>query len=405
MSRFKLTIKPGLMNIYALIPFIASIVTSIYAIYSLVLVNAEVISRNIVEAIMFIPIPVIVEVISYILSPYLIGLIGLAVIAWSIYQGKYSRALITLTIIYLYSVLFLPNVIETIPIYITGTIILLVSYNWARGIHYPTTTITQGKIKLLIGIIAEYALIYVITIAFSTWYTKLVSSILYTLPTKLPYPLSLMYSMIMETRIGVLILTVIAFYVLLWIINMFIETIVMKFTITRETALTIVKNELESIKKKLFVIETCAVMDYASSFLILIPLYPIMQTIANRIVGNIVAMETPLSMVLVYMIALAIYMLTALIIRRTIRSILQGTLPFRTVLALSILAIAFILILYYMHGYNPITVLEATINGKGIEYDPLKQYILKFEERVLTVENYAKHLEELVKFLIHLIWG
>ncbi len=401
MPRFKLK------NIYVLIPPIVSLVTFIYVVYMLIFMNANTISSNLTKFLMYIPIPLslLLDFIKYLLSPYTIGLLGIALTSLSIYRGRYSRAAIILTLIYLYNILFSADIMSSIPLYITGLLVLLISYNWARGLYYAPTTILAGKVKLTFMIVIEYALVYVITLAFSSWYTMLLSHILYALPSKLPYPLSTIYSTLMETRIGTLIITIIVFYALLWLINQFTETIILGFTITRDIALSMVRRELSILAKKLLVIESYGIMDYAASFLVLIPMLPLIFSGISNVLERFITIRGPAFNLLTYGSIFLIYLIFARIIKGIIKSSVEGRFPFRLLLVFSIGLIILVLALYVINGYNPLIVIKETIIGNGVDYDPLKEYILKFEDRVISIENYVKYLEQLIKFLIHLIWG
>lgn len=320
MPRFKLK------NIYVLIPPIVSLVTFIYVVYMLIFMNANTISSNLTKFLMYIPIPLslLLDFIKYLLSPYTIGLLGIALTSLSIYRGRYSRAAIILTLIYLYNILFSADIMSSIPLYITGLLVLLISYNWARGLYYAPTTILAGKVKLTFMIVIEYALVYVITLAFSSWYTMLLSHILYALPSKLPYPLSTIYSTLMETRIGTLIITIIVFYALLWLINQFTETIILGFTITRDIALSMVRRELSILAKKLLVIESYGIMDYAASFLVLIPMLPLIFSGISNVLERFITIRGPAFNLLTYGSIFLIYLIFARIIKGIIKSSVEG---------------------------------------------------------------------------------
>ena len=395
-----------LLKTYTIIPFIIPLITAIYVIYELTIARANIIYSKISELLATIPIPMFHSILLYPLSPYTIGTIGLIIVSLSIYTGKFSRAAITLTMVYLYNVIFTVNAIDAIPLYITGLVILLISYNWARGFHIPPARIVQGKLKLILLVALEYMLLYFLVLMFSTWYTRLLSHILYTLPSKLPYPLSMIYSNIMETRIGILIITIITFYTLIWLINQFIETILLNFTLTRNLALDIAKNELSQAAKKVLVIESYGVMDYAASFLILIPLYPIiLSRVVEFLKSYTIYQDQSYVTIIVHSISFLVYIILARLIKGIFKSIAQGSSTFRMPLIFSLALAVLILLLYVLNGYNLIDVITSFIRGSPIAYDPLKEYILKFEEEVRSIENYVKYFEELSKLIIRIIWG
>jgi len=385
-------------------PFIASIAVSIYTVLSLTIKEANTLTQNLSRfLLLYVPLPL--DILMYVLSPYIIGLAGLALMIMFIYKSMISKAIAVLTIVYLYNVIFSYNPVNTIPLYVSCLIVLLVSYGWIRGLHYKPTRITRGKARLSVSIMLEYIMIYIVTLAFSTWYTSLLSQLLYTLPSRLPYPLSIIYSGLMETRIGSLIITIVVFYTILWLINQIVETIILKLTITKDIALSMVKNEFSSLKSKLLVIESYGLLDYAASFLILLPLYPIIFT-------KIVNLFTPLTMeqdqlfnLIVHGFSFLIYLILARIVRGIFRSIVQGTIPFRALLISSIVFIVFVLALYISNGYNPLLVFDSVFKGKSLDYDPFKEYVLKFEERVTSIESYLRDFENLIRLIIYILWG
>jgi len=381
-------------NIHVIVPLITSIATSTYTIYMLTLSNASVITGNLARLLLYTP-TIVSSIMLNILSPYTIGLLGLILVTVFICKGRMSKAVIVLTLVYLYSVLFLVDTLNTIPLYVSSLIILLVSYGWIRGIYYTPTRISSGKVRFIVSLIAEYILVYIIALAFSTWYTRLLFYIIHTLPGRMPYPLSLIYSMIIETRVGVLLATIVVFLVLLWLINQITETLLLKYTLTRDTALLIVRRELSLLRSKVLTVESHGILDYTTTFLILLPVYPFILMEVGRVV------DSPLNHVL----SLIVYLVIARVVKDWIKSVVQGTLSFKTLLALSIITLIIVFTLYTINGYNPIVLVKSIIEGRGIAYDLFKEYILEFERRVIAIEDYVKHFEEVVKLIIHVMWG
>lgn len=381
-------------NIYIVVPLTTSIATSTYTIYMLTLSNADIIVSNLTKLLSYAPTTISLIMLN-ILSPYTIGLIGLILVTIFICRSRLSRAAIVLTMIYLYSVLFLVDTLNTISLYTSSLIILLVSYGWIRGIYYTPTQILSGKVKFLISLIVEYILVYVVALAFSTWYTRLLFYIIRILPSRMPYPLSLIYFMIIETRIGVFLVTTIVFLILLWLISQVTETLLLKYTLNRDIALSVIRRELSLLKDKVLVVESHGILDYTTTFLILLPIYPFILMEIGRVVGS------PLN----YIISFIVYLVIARVVKDWIKSMIQGTLSFKALLIFSIITLIVISILYAINGYNPIVLVKNIIEGRSITYDPLREYILEFERRILAIEKYVKQFEEAVKLIIHMMWG
>ena len=336
--------------------------------------------------------------------PYVILSFSLVITIISYVRLKITRILITLTILYIYSLLYYQIDPLSISLYVTSVFGMILSYGWGRSLKITICKIEKGLFPLIVAVILEYLVPLFLIFFYSSWLTNLIRSASIIVPEQIPEPLSTITKIFLNTRIGVLLISVAIMLIVIWLIREAFGLAVTALTITKEIALEELRITLDREYKSLQKVKIPRIASIAISVLIIIPLvYAISHIISPyRLVPFLI--PHPIE-VLSYLLLFIIFWPVAAVIYKLFEKFITGEVPFKLLSSFSILLIIIILTSVSLTGYNPVYYLVNTLIGNPNPIDPLHPLAKEIETTIKDLNGITKTINDWIKFLIRIIWA
>lgn len=324
------------------------------------------------------------------------------IVLHSVFKRKFSRIILCLTIAFAYYTVFSElNSYNTIS-YAVVVLMVLISQPLIENFGNGKTRVQSGKLGFTIMFLEHFILI-VLFIAFTLSIGVVAGGVLRVLAVDIPKPYYYITHTIASSRLGIIASVGVVAIAIAWIIRGASSLATLYLDIDRGEAISIVKTEAyrEYLKLKdplplpLHYLVQLSYVLFLSS-LIWSFTYTLALMSAPRILGEYPG--------LMYLGFILISYLSYKLISVLIRQIPILELEYSHVLygLLGILVIS--LVTLVLKG-NLLHVLISSVTGLEYGEDPLRSFILYFEQYILQAQNSFKEFEEGLEVLIKMLWG